>query len=206
MTTLKPAHRSPARRAGDWVCPASHGRPPHPPQRAVRMKVALQAWVSAESQQAAAPPAPSWRCRESESPSRAAKKWSPSSATTAAAAPGWTNPELDALRAPAEAGLIERVWCPSPDWACPRLRLPSHRFRRVNCHGLSGSQTPCRWRTTRRPSHSPGAGCDRQVRTGEDRQRYRRGKLLRSRIGEVLAWPTADGGTVAYPRVTFPVA
>ena len=82
-------------------------------------------------------------------------------------------PGLDALRDAAEAGLIERVWCLSPDrlaraYAYQVLVLDElDRFgvmRRV--HRFPGAGR-------RRPAASaahPGAGRDRRIREGQDRR------------------------------------
>src|SRR5512138_2575158 len=69
-------------------------------------------------------------------------------------------PGLDALRDAAQAGLIERVWCLSPD----RLaRVPAQHWpTRSSCWtnwpatgSACGSPTPHPWMTTPRPSCSP---------------------------------------------------
>jgi len=65
-------------------------------------------------------------------------------------------PGLDALRDAAQAGLIERVWCLSPDrlarvYAYQVIVPTSWPATGSGC----GSPTPHRWMTTHRPSCSP---------------------------------------------------
>ena len=65
-------------------------------------------------------------------------------------------PGLDALRDAAEAGLIERVWCLSPDRLARVYAYQVIVLDELAATGsASGSPTPRRSTTTRRPACSP---------------------------------------------------
>src|SRR4051794_2176250 len=104
-------------------------------------------------------------------------------------------PGLDALRDAAEAGLIERVWCLSPD-----------RLARVYAYQVIVLDELARHGVGVRFTDAPPLNDDPQAKLltqvqgviaeyerAKIAERYRRGKLFRSRAGEVLAWRTPYG-------------
>jgi site-specific DNA recombinase len=99
-------------------------------------------------------------------------------------------PGLDALRDAAEAGLIDVVWCLSPD-----------RLVRVYAYQVIVLDELARHGVTVRFTDAPPIDDDPQARLltqvqgviaeyerAKIAERYRRGKLFRSRAGEVIAW------------------
>jgi site-specific DNA recombinase len=104
-------------------------------------------------------------------------------------------PGLDALRDSAEAGVIDAVWCLSPD-----------RLARVYAYQVIVLDELARHGVTVRFADAPTIDDDPQARLltqvqgviaeyerAKIAERYRRGKLWRSRSGEVLAWKTPYG-------------
>jgi site-specific DNA recombinase len=105
-------------------------------------------------------------------------------------------PGLDALRDAAEAGLIERVWCLSPD-----------RLARAYAYQVLVLDELARFGVTVTFTDAPDlAGDDPQAvlltqvqgviaeyEKAKINERYRRGKLFRARAGEVVAWKTSYG-------------
>jgi site-specific DNA recombinase len=104
-------------------------------------------------------------------------------------------PGLDALRDAAEAGLIDVVWCLSPD-----------RLARVYAYQVIVLDELARHGATVRFTDAPPLDDDPQARLliqvqgviaeyerAKIAERYRRGKLFRSRAGEVIAWRTPYG-------------
>jgi site-specific DNA recombinase len=104
-------------------------------------------------------------------------------------------PGLDALRDAAEAGLIDTVWCLSPD-----------RLARVYAYQVMVLDELARHGVAVRFTDAPPIDDDPQARLltqvqgviaeyerAKIAERYRRGKLFRSRAGEVLAWRTPYG-------------
>ena len=104
-------------------------------------------------------------------------------------------PGLDALRDAAEAGLIERVWCLSAD-----------RLARVYAYQVIVLDELARHGVGVRFTDAPPIDDDPQAKLltqvqgviaeyerAKIAERYRRGKLFRSRAGEVLAWRTPYG-------------
>ena len=104
-------------------------------------------------------------------------------------------PGLDALRDAAQAGLIERVWCLSPD-----------RLARVYAYQVIVLDELARHGVRVRFTDAPPLDDDPQAKLltqvqgviaeyerAKIAERYRRGKLFRSRAGEVLAWRTPYG-------------
>jgi site-specific DNA recombinase len=104
-------------------------------------------------------------------------------------------PGLDALRDAAEAGLIDAVWCLSPD-----------RLARVYAYQVIVLDELARHGVAVCFADAPAIDDDPQARLltqvqgviaeyerAKIAERYRRGKLWRSRTGEVLAWKTPYG-------------
>ena len=105
-------------------------------------------------------------------------------------------PGLDQLRDAAEAGLIERVWCLSPD-----------RLARVYAYQVIVLDELARYRVSVTFADAPAweqddpqsklltqvQGVIAEYERAKIAERYRRGKLFRSRAGEVLAWRTPYG-------------
>jgi len=104
-------------------------------------------------------------------------------------------PGLDALRDAAEAGLIERVWCLSPDRLARVYAYQVIVLDELGRHGVS-----VRFTDAPPLDDDPQAKLLTQVQgviaeyeRAKIAERYRRGKLFRSRAGEVLAWRTPYG-------------
>jgi site-specific DNA recombinase len=105
-------------------------------------------------------------------------------------------PGLDALRDAAEAGLIERVWCLSPD-----------RLARAYAYQVLVLDELARFRVTVAFTDSPGLAVDdpqavlltqvqgviAEYEKAKIAERYRRGKLFRARAGEVVTWKASYG-------------
>jgi site-specific DNA recombinase len=104
-------------------------------------------------------------------------------------------PGLDALRDAAEAGLIDTVWCLSPD-----------RLARVYAYQVIVLDELARHGVAVRFTDAPAIDDDPQAKLltqvqgviaeyerAKIAERYRRGKLFRSRAGEVIAWRTPYG-------------
>src|SRR5215217_383779 len=99
-------------------------------------------------------------------------------------------PGLDALRDAAEAGLIERVWCLSAD----RLARV-YAYQVIVLDELARHGVGVRFTDAPPIDDDPQAklltqvqGVIAQYERAKIAERYRRGKLFRSRAGEVLAW------------------
>ena len=104
-------------------------------------------------------------------------------------------PGLAALRDAAEAGLIEQVWCLSPD----RL-VRVYAYQQLVLDELARYQVAVRFTDTPPIDDDPQARLLTQVQgviaeyeRAKIAQRYRRGKLFRSRAGEVVPWKTPYG-------------
>src|SRR5512144_2893897 len=104
-------------------------------------------------------------------------------------------PGLDALRDAAEAGLIERVWCLSPD-----------RLARVYAYQVIVLDELARHGVSVRFTDAPPIDDDPQAKLltqvqgviaeyerAKIAERYRRGKLHRARAGEVFFWKVPYG-------------
>ena len=105
-------------------------------------------------------------------------------------------PGLDALRDAAEAGLVERVWCLSPD-----------RLARAYAYQVLVLDELDRFGVTVAFTDSPGLAADDPQATlltqvqgviaeyekAKIAERYRRGKLFRARAGEVVTWKASYG-------------
>ncbi|HZE14818.1 MAG TPA: recombinase family protein, partial [Mycobacterium sp.] len=105
-------------------------------------------------------------------------------------------PGLDALRDAAEAGLIERVWCLSPDRLARAYAYQVLVLDELDRFGVSVVFTD-----------SPGLAADdpqailltqvqgviAEYEKAKIAERYRRGKLFRARAGEVVTWKASYG-------------
>lgn len=105
-------------------------------------------------------------------------------------------PGLDALRDAAEAGLIERVWCLSPDRLARAYAYQVLVLDELDRFGVAVAFTD-----------SPGLAADDPQATlltqvqgviaeyekAKIAERYRRGKLFRARAGEVVTWKASYG-------------
>lgn len=104
-------------------------------------------------------------------------------------------PGLDGLRDAAEAGLIEGVWCLSPD----RLARV-YAYQVIVLDELSRYDVAVRFADAPPLDDDPQATLLTQVQgviaeyeRAKIAERYRRGKLYRSRLGEVISWRTPYG-------------
>ena len=104
-------------------------------------------------------------------------------------------PGLDALRDAAQAGLIERVWCLSPD----RLARV-YAYQVIVLDELARHGVKVRFTDTPPLDDDPQARLLTQVQgviaeyeRAKIAERYRRGKLFRSRAGEVITWRVPYG-------------
>jgi site-specific DNA recombinase len=105
-------------------------------------------------------------------------------------------PGLDALRDAAEAGLVERVWCLSPD-----------RLARAYAYQVLVLDELVRFGVSVAFTDSPGLAADDPQATlltqvqgviaeyekAKIAERYRRGKLFRARAGEIVTWKASYG-------------
>src|SRR5271166_1478186 len=105
-------------------------------------------------------------------------------------------PGLDALRDAAEAGLIQRVWCLSPD-----------RLARAYAYQVLVLDELDRFGVTVAFTDSPGLAADdpqsvlltqvqgviAEYEKAKIAERYRRGKLFRARTGEIVTWKSSYG-------------
>ena len=105
-------------------------------------------------------------------------------------------PGLDALRDAAEAGLVQRVWCLSPD-----------RLARAYAYQVLVLDELDRFGVTVAFTDSPGLAADDPQATlltqvqgviaeyekAKIAERYRRGKLFRARAGEIVTWKASYG-------------
>ncbi len=105
-------------------------------------------------------------------------------------------PGLDALRDAAEAGLVQRVWCLSPD-----------RLARAYAYQVLVLDELDRLGVTVAFTDFPGLAADdpqlvlltqvqgviAEYEKAKIAERYRRGKLFRARAGEVVTWKASYG-------------
>jgi site-specific DNA recombinase len=105
-------------------------------------------------------------------------------------------PGLDALRDAAEAGLVERVWCLSPDRLARAYAYQVLVLDELDRFGVAVAFTD-----------SPGLAADdpqailltqvqgviAEYEKAKIAERYRRGKLFRARAGEVVTWKASYG-------------
>jgi len=104
-------------------------------------------------------------------------------------------PGLDALRDAAEAGLLDAVWCLSPDRLARIYAYQVMVLDELARHGVA-----VRFHDTPALTDDPQAQLLTQVQgviaeyeRAKIAERYRRGKLWRSRAGEVIAWRCSYG-------------
>ena len=104
-------------------------------------------------------------------------------------------PGLDGLRDAAEAGLIEGVWCLSPD----RLARV-YAYQVIVLDELARLDVAVRFTDAPPIDDDPQATLLTQVQgviaeyeRAKITERYRRGKLYRSRLGEVVSWRASYG-------------
>jgi len=104
-------------------------------------------------------------------------------------------PGLDALRDAAEAGAVDAIWCLSPD----RLARV-YAYQVVILDELSRHGVPVHFTDAPPIDDDPQAKLLTQVQgviaeyeRAKIAERNRRGKLYRSRLGEVISWKTAYG-------------
>jgi site-specific DNA recombinase len=104
-------------------------------------------------------------------------------------------PGLDALRDAAEAGLIETVWCLSPDRLARIYAYQVIVLDELALHGVSVRFTdaPALGDDPQATLLTQVQGVIAEYERAKIAERYRRGKLFRSRAGEVLAWRTPYG-------------
>ena len=105
-------------------------------------------------------------------------------------------PGLDALRDAAEAGLVERLWCLSPD-----------RLARAYAYQVLVLDELDRFGVVVAFTDSPGLAADdpqsvlltqvqgviAEYEKAKIAERYRRGKLFRARAGEIVTWKSSYG-------------
>ena len=137
------------------------------------MRVALYARVSTESQaEPGAPSAPSSRCCAN-SVAAEGDELVGEFCDDGHSGARLDRPGLDALRDAAEAGLIERVWCLSPDRLARAYAYQVIVLDELARFGVSvrvhRRPRPGRRRPASQAAH-PGPGRDRRVRAGEDRR------------------------------------
>ena len=104
-------------------------------------------------------------------------------------------PGLDALRDAAEAGQIEGVWCLSADRLARMYAYQVIVLDELSRHGVT-----VRFHDTPQIEDDPQARLLTQVQgviaeyeRAKIAERYRRGKLWRARVGEVIAWKVPYG-------------
>ena len=114
-------------------------------------------------------------------------------------------PGLDALRDAAEAGLIQRLWCLSPD-----------RLARAYAYQVLVLDELTRLGVVVAFTDSPGLAADdpqailltqvqgviAEYEKAKIAERYRRGKLFRARAGEIVTWKASYG----YRRISPPAS
>jgi site-specific DNA recombinase len=104
-------------------------------------------------------------------------------------------PGLDALRDTAEAGLIEAVWCLSPDRLARVYAYQVIVLDELARHGVAVlfTDAPALGNDPQATLLTQVQGVIAEYERAKIAERYRRGKLFRSRAGEVLAWRTPYG-------------
>lgn len=110
-------------------------------------------------------------------------------------------PGLDALRDGAEAGVFDVVWCLSPDRLARVYAYQVIVLDELACHGVAVRFADAPAIDDDDPQArllTQVQGVIAEYERAKIAERYRRGKLWRSRAGEVLAWRAPYG----YRRVT----
>ena len=105
-------------------------------------------------------------------------------------------PGLDALRDGAEAGLIERVWCLSPDRLARAYAYQVLVLDELDRFGVAVAFTDSPGLATDDPQATlltQVQGVIAEYEKAKIAERYRRGKLFRARAGEVVTWKASYG-------------
>ena len=105
-------------------------------------------------------------------------------------------PGLDALRDAAEAGLIERVWCLSPDRLARAYAYQVLVLDELDRFGVVVAFTDSPGLTADDPQSillTQVQGVIAEYEKAKIAERHRRGRLFRARAGEVVTWKTAYG-------------
>ena len=104
-------------------------------------------------------------------------------------------PGLDALRDAAEAGLLDAVWCLSPDRLARVYAYQAIVLDELARHGVTVlfHDTPALTDDPQAQLLTQVQGVIAEYERAKIAERYRRGKLWRSRAGEVIAWKCSYG-------------
>ena len=105
-------------------------------------------------------------------------------------------PGLDALRDAAEAGLVERVWCLSPDRLARAYAYQVLVLDELDRFGVAVAFTDSPGLATDDPQAillTQVQGVIAEYEKAKIAERYRRGKLFRARAGEVVTWKAPYG-------------
>src|SRR5947209_10112131 len=113
---------------------------------------------------------------------------------------GWSGarldrPGLDALRDAAEAGVIEAVWCLSPDRLARMYAYQVIVLDELARHGVSVlfADAPALDDDPQARLLTQVQGVIAEYERAKIAERYRRGKLWRARAGEVISWKAPYG-------------
>jgi site-specific DNA recombinase len=104
-------------------------------------------------------------------------------------------PGLDQLRDAAEAGLLDAVWCLSPDRLARRYAYQVIVLDELSRHGVTVlfHDTPPLNDDPQTHLLTQVQGVIAEYERAKIAERYRRGKLWRARAGEVIAWKCSYG-------------
>ena len=105
-------------------------------------------------------------------------------------------PGLDTLRDAAEAGLIERVWCLSPDRLARAYAYQVLVLDELDRFGVAVAFTDSPWLCADDPQATlltQVQGVIAEYEKAKIAERYRRGKLFRARAGEIVTWKSSYG-------------
>ena len=105
-------------------------------------------------------------------------------------------PGLDALRDAAEAGLVERVWCLSPDRLARAYAYQVLVLDELERFGVTVAFTDSPGLATEDPQSvllTQVQGVIAEYEKAKIAERYRRGTLFRARAGEIVTWKTSYG-------------
>ena len=113
-------------------------------------------------------------------------------------------PGLDALRDAAETGQLDGVWCLSPDRLGRRYAYQVIVVDELARHGVAvlSYDTPPLDDDPQARLLTQVQGVIAEYERAKIAERYRRGKLWRSRAGEVIAWKCPYGKDPASRRST----